>query len=390
MESTYQGRRSRRSFSEQYKAEVVALCQGSEKSLSEIARHRDHSSRFCSAVNPGLPICAIVPPPGRHKTIVGVASIGGTHHGFFRQGDPVNVYPFIEAERVARAGSVRRACALLKVSRAAYYAWSAQGPCRHTLADEELLERIVAAHKASRGTYGSPRITRALRAAGLRVGRKRVARLMALRGLVGRAKRRRKRTTIADPAASGRATDLLQRDFAPEAHEIDTLWCGDISYVRTWEGWAYVATVIDLASRRVVGVALSDHVRASLAAEALTMALTQRRPAPGLVFHSDRGCQYTSAEFRGLLARHGPVQSLSRPGQCWDNAVAERFFSNLKAELLYRGVWPTRAAARRAIFEYVEVFYNRQRMHSTLGYLTPVAYEARRRDLTATQAAQAA
>ena len=302
----------------------------------------------------------------------------------------MNVYPFIEAERVARVGNVRRACVLLKVSRAAYYAWSTGALCERRLADEELLERIAAAHKASRGTYGSPRITRALRAAGLRVGRKRIARLMALRGLAGRARRRTKRTTIADPLASGRARDLLQRDFAPEAHEIDTLWCGDISYVRTWEGWAYVATVIDLASRRVVGLALCDHLRASLASEALTMALTQRRPAPGLVFHSDRGCQYTSAEFRGLLAGHGLVQSLSRPGQCWDNAVAESFFATLKEELLYRGVWPTRAAARRAIFEYVEVFYNRQRMHSTLGYLTPVAYEARRRDLTATQAAQAA
>jgi len=140
----------------------------------------------------------------------------------------VNVYPFIEAERVAGAGHVRRACVLLKVSRAAYYAWSAQGPCRHTLADEELLMRILAAHKASRGAYGSPRITRALRAAGLRVGRKRIARLMALRGRGGRARRRTRRTTIADPAASGRARDLLQRNFAPQAHEIDTLWCGDI------------------------------------------------------------------------------------------------------------------------------------------------------------------
>jgi len=299
----------------------------------------------------------------------------------------VNVYPFIEAERVAGAGCVRRACALLKVSRAAYYAWSSGALCERRLADEELLERILAAHKASRGTYGSPRITRALRATGLRVSRKRSARLMALRGLAGRARRRTKRTTVADPLASGRATDLLRRNFAPGAHEIDTLWCGDISYVRTWEGWAYLATVIDLASRRVVGLAMADHLRASLAAEALEMAVTQRRPAPGLVFHSDRGCQYTSSEFRGLLARHGLVQSLSRPGQCWDNAVAESFFATLKEELLYRGVWPTRVAAKRAIFEYVEVFYNRQRIHSTLGYLTPVAYEARRRDLIETQAA---
>jgi transposase InsO family protein len=148
-----------------------------------------------------------------------------------------------------------------------------------------------------------------------------------------------------------------------------------------------VATVINLSSRRVVGLALADYLRASLAAEVLAMAVTQRRPARGLIFHSVRGCQYTSAEFRGLLGRHGLVQSLSRPGQCWDNAVAESFFATLKEELLYRGAWPTRVAAKRAVFEYVEVFYNRQRMHSTLGYLTPVAYEARRRDMTATQAA---
>jgi len=299
----------------------------------------------------------------------------------------VNVYPFIEAERVGRAGCVRRACVLLKVSRAAYYAWSSGAPSEHWLADEELLKRIVAAHKASRGTYGSPRIARALRAAGLRVGRKRIARLMALRGLAGRARRRTKRTTIADPAAQGQASDLLRRNFAPQAHEIDTVWCGDISYVRTWEGWAYLATVIDLSSRRVVGLALCDHLRSSLVGDALRMALGQRRPAAGLIFHSDRGCQYTSAEFRGLLAQHGLVQSLSRPGQCWDNAVAESFFSTLKEELLYRGVWPTRVAARRAIFEYVEVFYNRQRMHSTLGYLTPVAYEARQMYQRETQAA---
>jgi transposase InsO family protein len=300
----------------------------------------------------------------------------------------VNVYPFIEAERVTGAGCVRRACRLLKVSRAAYYAWSSGAPRARRLADEELLARIAAAHKASRGTYGSPRITRALRQGGLRVSRKRVARLMAQRGLAGRARRRAKRTTIADPAAKGRATDLLRRNFAPQNHAIDTLWCGDISYVRTWEGWAYVATVIDLSSRRVVGLAMADHLRASLATEALEMALAQRRPEPGLVFHSV-SCQYTSAEFRGLLGHRGLVQSLSRPGQCWDNAVAESFFATLKEELLYRGAWPTRVAARRAIFEYVEVFYNRQRMHSTLGYLTPVAYEARLRECKAreTQAA---
>lgn len=297
----------------------------------------------------------------------------------------MNVYPFIEAER-ATQGCVKRTCSLLSVSRAAYYRFSQTGPGARAARDQQLLVEILAAHKASRGTYGAPRIHRALRGRGRRVSRKRIARLMARRGLVGRARRRTKRTTIADPAAV-KTADLLRRNFAPEAHALDAVWCGDISYVRTWEGWAYVATVIDLASRRVVGLAMADHLRASLVTEALETALTLRRPAPGLVFHSDRGCQYTSRECRDLLAKHKMTQSLSRPGQCWDNAVAESFFATLKEELLYRGVWPTRSAAKRAIFEYVEVFYNRQRMHSSLDYLTPVDYEARRTHLDEAQAA---
>ena len=281
---------------------------------------------------------------------------------------------------------MHRACILLKVSRAAYYAWSARTPSARSLRDEELLTEILAEHKASRGTYGAPRITRALRARGLRTSRKRVARLMARRGLAGRARRRTKRTTVADPAAA-KTADLLQRDFAPGAHALDTVWCGDISYVRTWEGWAYVATVIDLASRRVVGLAMADHLRTSLVSEALEMAVALRRPQEGLIFHTDRGCQYTAGDFRELLAKHKITQSLSRPGQCWDNAVAESFFATLKEELLYRGVWPTRSAAKRAIFEYVEVFYNRQRMHSSLDYLTPVDYEARRSGVGGAQGA---
>lgn len=297
----------------------------------------------------------------------------------------MNVYPFIEAEKVSQR-CVRRACLLLGVSRAAYYRWSSAGPSARSLRDEELFTEILAEHKASRGTYGAPRITRALRARGRRTSRKRVARLMARRGLAGRARRRTKRTTVADPAAT-KTADLVQRDFAPNSHEIDSVWCGDISYVRTWEGWAYLATVIDLSSRRVVGLAMADHLRTSLVTEALEMAIGQRRPAPGLIFHTDRGCQYTARDFRELLGRHGIVQSLSRPGQCWDNAVAESFFATLKEELLYRSVWPTRDAARRAIFEYVEVFYNRRRMHSSLDYLTPAEYEARTQDRNRAQAA---
>ena len=227
----------------------------------------------------------------------------------------MNVYPFIEAEKQGQ-GCVRRACVLLSVSRAAYYAWSAADPEERRRADDELLQAIKDAHKASRGTYGAPRITRALRKQGRRVSRKRVARLMRQRGIVGRARRRRKRTTIADPAAA-KAADLLKRNFTPASHAIDAAWCSDISYVRTWEGWTYLATVIDLSSRRVVGLAMADHLRTSLVSEALEMALAQRRPEPGLIFHTDRGCQYTSGDFRGLLARHKIVQSLSRPGQCF-------------------------------------------------------------------------
>jgi putative transposase len=298
----------------------------------------------------------------------------------------VNVYPFIEAEKAGR-GNVRRACTLLEVSRAACYAWSAGTPCERQRRDAELLARIVEIHAASRHTYGSPRITRALRKRGVRVSRKRVARLMARRGLVGRPRRRRKRTTIADPSQRVKTADLVQRRFTPILHEIDTVWCGDISYVRTWQGFAYLATVIDLSSRRVVGLAMADHLRASLATEALKAALAQRRPAAGLIFHTDRGCQYTAAEFRGLLEEHGIVQSLARPRQCWDNAVAESFYATLKEELLYRQGWATRAAARRAIFEYTEVFYNRQRLHSALDYLTPAEYEERRQEQRVVQAA---
>ena len=195
-------------------------------------------------------------------------------------------------------------------------------------------------------------------------------------GLVGRCKRRFKKTTIADPKAEVNAVDLLKRVFGPGVYEVNTAWCGDISYVRTWEGWCYLATVIDLASRRVVGFAVANHMRASLVCDALAMAIRHRRPAPGLVFHSDRGSQYTSAEFRKLLDAHGVTQSLSRVGQCWDNAVAESFFGTLKEELVYRSAFPTRQHASRAIFEYIEVFYNRRRLHSALGYRSPADYEA--------------
>jgi transposase InsO family protein len=263
---------------------------------------------------------------------------------------------------------------VLDVSRSAYYQWDKQLPSRRTQQDVVLSERIAGIHRESRGTYGVPRVHGQLRHHGIACGKKRVARLMALRGLAGRRKRRGKQTTIADPIAQPVATDLVQRDFQP-ARVLNQVWVGDITYVRTWEGWCYLATVIDLASRRVVGFAMADHMRTSLVCEALRMALTLRRPLPGLIFHSDRGSQYTSREFRQLLQATGTAQSLSRPRQCWDNAVAESFFATLKTELIYRQSWPTRTAVRRAIFEFIEVFYNRRRLHSSLEYWSPAEYE---------------
>ena len=263
----------------------------------------------------------------------------------------MNVYPFIEAEKVGRR-NVKRACELLEVSRAAFYEWLKCIPSKRCRADRMLLDKIRSVHEDSKGTYGSPRVHAQLRNNGEVCGKNRIARLMQLNGIVGKAPRRFKRTTI--PGTAAAAVDLVKRVFGPGTVEVDRLWCGDISYIRTWEGWLYLATVIDVASRRVVGWAMADHMRSELVTDALKMALGQRRPGPGLIFHSDRGCQYVSGEFTALLDRNKIVQSLSRPGQCWDNAVAESFFATLKTELIHRHAWPTRAYARRAIFEFIE------------------------------------
>ena len=282
----------------------------------------------------------------------------------------MNVYPFIEAER-AQQRTVKRACQLLQVSRAAYYAHrTANVAARHRV-DEELTEHIRAAHQASKGRYGAPRIHAHLRRRGHRHGRKRVARLMRAAGLRGRSPRRFKRTTIPDPAAATRA-DLIRRDFNVNTAAANTRWCGDITYIPTWEGWLYLATVIDIASRRVVGFALAEHLRTGLVADALSNAVAARDPVPGVIFHSDKGCQYTSADFATLAGDLEVRLSTGRTGQCWDNALAESFFASLKGECLGQQSWPTRAAARRAIVEYI-AWYNGTRLHSALGYLTPTS-----------------
>ena len=288
----------------------------------------------------------------------------------------MNVYPFIEAEELEQH-PVAPACRLLEVSRSAYYAWAAHRPSSRTLSDAELTSRITKIHADSRGTYGAPRVHAELQDHGIACGRKRVARLMAAQGLVGVCPRRYRTTTIADPEADP-IVDLVKRAFGPDTIELDTIWVGDITYIRTWEGWLYLATVIDLGSRRVVGWSMADHMRAELACDALGMAIEHRRPRAGLIFHSDRGSQYTSGDFASLCRDHGVRQSMSRAGQCWDNAVGESFFAALKNELIYRHVWRSRGEVRRAVFAYIEGFFNRSRRHSSLGYLSPAAYEATR------------
>ena len=285
----------------------------------------------------------------------------------------MNCYPFIEAEKQS-GHNVKRACELLKVSRTAFYARRTGKPGPRAVRDAELTGQIAAVHQHSRGTYGAPRIHAALQRKGAGCGRRRVARLMRAAGLQGRHRRRRHLTTIPDPRAAFRP-DLVRRDFTPDPTAIDTRWCGDITYIPTAEGWLYLATVIDIASRRVVGWATADHLRTDLVADALEAACRQRHPTRPVIFHSDRGCQYTSQQFASLADKFDVLLSVGRTGQCWDNALAESFFSTIKRELLDTAAWPSRATARTAIFDFIEGWYNLHRLHSSLGYLSPADYE---------------
>ena len=271
-------------------------------------------------------------------------------------------------------------CRVLEVSPAGFYAWLTRAPSARALTDAQLLLNIRVAFERSDGDYGAPRIQRDLRADGLVVSTKRVARLMRQAGLVGRpAPRRGPRTTDSshgDPVAP----NVLDREFAAGAvWGLDRVWVSDLTYVPTETGWLYLAVVLDLASRRVVGWGMSASLDAEVALRALRMAIAARQPAPGLIHHSDRGSQYTGGQYRAALASHGMLASMSRKGDCWDNAVAESFFATLKRELVAKREWRTQAAAEQAIFAYIEVRYNRVRRHSTLGYVSPVEYERRLR-----------
>jgi putative transposase len=281
-------------------------------------------------------------------------------------------FAFIVAEKAAFP--VRLLCRTLQVSRAGFYAWHTRPPAPRTQADERLGLEIAAIHAESRQRYGSPRVHAELADRGCRTSRKRVARLMRGRGLAAR-RRRRFRVTTHSRHPFPIAPNVLARQF--ERAGPDQAWVTDITYIPTGEGWLYLAVIVDLCSRFAVGWAMSERVTDDLTLDALGMALARRRPAAGLLHHSDRGSQYASGDYQRLLAQHGIVCSMSRRGDCWDNAVAESFFATVKVELVHDAAWATRASARTELFDYLELFYNGQRRHSALGYLSPRAFERR-------------
>lgn len=289
-------------------------------------------------------------------------------------------FAFIHAEKANFP--VSALCRNLRVTRQGYYAFACRPPSARADSDKVLMAHVGRVHAESEQRYGTPRVLGELRRGGIRVGKRRVERAMRSLGLCARPRRRFRVTTAADPRHSVEP-NVLDRKFTAERP--NQRWVTDISYVWTDEGWCYLAVIIDLFSRAVVGWALDATLSTQLPLTALDMALRRRRPdVAGLLHHSDRGCQYTSGEYRAALAKHGLSVSMSRKGNCWDNAVAESFFSTIKAELIRRRSWKGRLELRSAVFEYIEAFYNRRRLHSSLGYRPPAEVE---NNYTAAQAA---
>lgn len=284
-------------------------------------------------------------------------------------------FAFIHAHRACWPAGVM--CRVLGVSRSGYFAWRGRSPSRRTQRREQLLTQVVAVYEANRRVYGSPRVHRLLLARGVRVCVNTVARLMRLAGLAAQKKRRYVPRTTDSVMTRRPAPNLLDRDFAPGVP--GRRWVSDITCVPTGEGWLYLAAVLDLGCRKVVGWAMDASMKTKLTLDALRMALSRRTGAAGpagLIHHSDRGVQYASDDYRRLLETHGVRQSMSGKGDCYDNAAMESFWATLKTELIHREAYATREQARGSIFEYIETFYNRARLHSTLGYQSPEAFEA--------------
>lgn len=282
-----------------------------------------------------------------------------------------DAYRFIAAEKANFPVSLMSR--VLGVNRTAYHRWEGRAPSQRALEDAFLTELIREIHGQFRGVYGSPRIWAELRMAhGIRVSEKRVERLMREAGISGLIEKKRGRTTIRVPGVRV-ADDLVKRNFRPAAPNV--LWVADITYLSTWQGWLYLAAVQDAFSRAIVGWSMADNMRAELVVDALQMGLARRKPDAGLIHHSDQGSQYVSLAFGQQARDAGIAMSMGSKGDCFDNAVAESFFATLKKELVHRSSWPTRQELRSAVFDYIESFYNRERRHSTLGYLSPREFE---------------
>jgi putative transposase len=282
----------------------------------------------------------------------------------------VKCFRFIAAEKANHPVSLM--CTVLGVSRLGFHAWERRGPSDRAVSDAWLIERIREMHKKSRSSYGSRRIFLDLREEGIRVGKKRVERLMRIAGLSGYAKRRKGRTTIRLQGVRV-ASDLVGRDFDPQA--LDRLWCADIKEIPTWEGKLYLASVLDCCSRRVVGWSMRADMQAELVVDALEMAVVRRRPGPGLIDHSDQGSQYVALVFGQRLRRNGIAQSMGSKGDCFDNAAIESYHATIEKELLRGRSFRSRQEARSAVFDWIEAWYNRERRHSRLGYRSPEQFE---------------
>ena len=282
----------------------------------------------------------------------------------------MSTFKLIDAERVNYP--VAMLCRALGVSKSGYYAWRSRPPSERRRQDALLTEKIREIHSRSRETYGYPRVHAELRSLGIICGRRRVARLMRAAGLRGCMRGKRRRTTRRDPRAAP-APDLLRRDFV--AGRPNRVWLADITYIPTQEGFLYLAFILDTHSRRIVGWSMDSHMRTGFVVDALEMAVWRRKPSAGLVHHSDRGAQYTAISFGRRLEEAGIVPSMGRTGTALDNAMAESFIATLKTELVHRRRFPDREVARSAIFEYLEGFYNRRRLHSALSYQSPMSYE---------------
>jgi putative transposase len=281
------------------------------------------------------------------------------------------IFRFIAARKAEH--SIKTMCRVLGVSRSGFHAWERRPPSARRIEDDRLVERIREIHAANRAVYGSPRVHAELVLSdGERIGRKRVERLMRRAGITGPRAKKRGRTTIRVPGVRV-CEDLVDRAFLAAAP--NRLWVADITYLRTWEGWLYLVAVQDVFSRRIVGWSMADHMRTELVTDALQMALAQRRPEPGLIWHSDQGSQFVSLAFGQRARAAGIAQSMGSRGDCFDNAVAESFFATLKKELIHGRAWPSKAELRTEVFEYIEVFFNRRRRHSTLGMLSPAQFE---------------